>query len=331
MKVPKLRRTWPAFGALLVSGAGLAQPGLASSNTPPPGQLRTAGDSAPDIETLVNAVELQERRAQGAIRSIEREQAQLRLRTIARGRAYVRLTRAGLMPAGSGIKRLVDHASKVEGLRRALQRDLERAEELSKLKIQWIEKSEQLRARRLPLEDQQRAMARNQAALASAEDRRLAFERAFLHSGGTSHTAIYGAGVGPGSNADTASGFAALRGTLPFPLTGRSEITIARRRGASGPGLEMRAPLGSPVRCVFPGRVAFADEYSDYGKTVILDHGDGYFTVSANLNVIDVRVGDDVGASNRIGSVGNLGHGPLLYFEIRKGTDTLNPAEWFGI
>jgi septal ring factor EnvC (AmiA/AmiB activator) len=93
----------------------------------------------------------------------------------------------------------------------------------------------------------------------------------------------------------------------------------------------MRVPLGSPVRSVFPGRVAFADEYSDYGTTVILDHGDGYFTVSANLKVIDVRVGDDVGASSRIGSVGDTGEGSLLYFEIRRGTDTLNPAEWFGI
>lgn len=316
-------RKWPALSALLVTGAGLAQPATRAS-------VATSTHDG-DIDAILSSVQMEERRAENAINSVEREQEKLRLRTIARGRAYVRLTRAGLMPAGSGIQRLVDHASKVEGLRRALQRDLQRAEELSKLKIEWIQKAEQLRSRRLPLQDQQRAMARNQVALASAEDRRLAFERAFLRSGAPAHTAIYGAGVGPGSTADAVTGFAALRGTLPFPLTGRSEINIARRRGASGPGLEMRVPLGAPVRSVFPGRVAFADEYSDYGKTVILDHGDGYFTVSANLRVIDVRVGDDVGASSRIGSVGDLGQGPLLYFEIRKGTDTLNPAEWFGI
>jgi len=310
-------KNWLTLAAFLISGAGLAEP---AAPTP-----------APDIDALVSSVELEEHRAESTISKIEREQEQLRLRTIARGRAYVRLTRAGLMPAGSGIQRLVDHASKVEGLRRALERDLARADELSKLKVRWLEKVGQLRARRLPLEDQRRAMAENQIALQSAEDRRLAFERAFTSSGGTPHTTIYGAGIGPGTSADTSAGFAALRGTLPFPLTGRSEITIARRRGASGPGLEMRIPLGAPVRSVFPGRVAFADEYSDYGKTVILDHGDGYFTVSANLKVIDVRVGDDVGASSRIGSVGDTGQGSLLYFEIRQGTDTLNPAEWFGI
>jgi septal ring factor EnvC (AmiA/AmiB activator) len=322
LKVRNALRKWPALSALLVAGASWAQVD-APASSPATGST--------DIDALLTSVELEERRAENAIHAVEREQERLRLRTIARGRAYVRLTRAGLMPAGSGIKRLVDHASKVEGLRRALQRDLARADELSKLKIQWIQKSEQLRSRRLPLQDQQRAMARNQVALASAEDRRLAFERAFVQGGGTAHTAIYGAGVGPGVDADATRGFAALRGTLPFPLTGRSEITIARRRSASGPGLEMHVPLGAPVRAVFPGRVAFADQYSDYGNTVILDHGDGYFTVSANLKTIDVRVGDDVGASTRIGSVGDLGQGSLLYFEIRKGTDTLNPAEWFGI
>ena len=104
------------------------------------------------------------------------------------------------------------------------------------------------------------------------------------------HTAVYGA---PSNGlAAPSAGFAALKGSLPFPLSGRSEIRAARRNG-SGPGLTMRAPGGSAVRAVFAGRVAFADAYADYATRVI-DHGGGYYTVSANLAEIQVKAGDDV-------------------------------------
>jgi septal ring factor EnvC (AmiA/AmiB activator) len=42
-------------------------------------------------------------------------------------------------------------------------------------------------------------------------------------------------------------------------------------------------------------------------------------------------VGDDVTAGARLGTVGDMGQGTMLYFEIRQGTDTVDPAEWFGI
>jgi septal ring factor EnvC (AmiA/AmiB activator) len=77
--------------------------------------------------------------------------------------------------------------------------------------------------------------------------------------------------------------------------------------------------------------VAFADDYADYGKTVIVDHGDRYYTVMGNLGSIDVRVGDELVASARVGTVGDGGRGALLYFELRAGTTALDPAEWFGL
>src|SRR5262249_14415956 len=144
------------------------------------------------------------------------------------------------------------------------------------------------------------------------------------------HTAVYGAS-GPSDPTLTVDGMAALRGRLPFPLAGRSEIQRARRASSDGPGLEMRAPRGTPVRSVFAGRVAFADTYADYGRTVIIDHGRRHYTVSANLDTIDVEVGDEIAAGARLGSVGDSGNGSRLYFEIRVGKDTVNPEEWFGI
>ena len=93
----------------------------------------------------------------------------------------------------------------------------------------------------------------------------------------------------------------------------------------------MRAPAGSPVRAIFPGRVAFADSYADYGRTVILDHGGGYYTLSANLGEIEVKVGNEVKGGGRIGTLGDGPAGSALYFELRIGQETADPAEWFGI
>jgi septal ring factor EnvC (AmiA/AmiB activator) len=174
-------------------------------------------------------------------------------------------------------------------------------------------------------------MAQARTALLAASDRALAFQRAFESSGPAQHTAVYGAGVGPSDPSELGTGFAAMKGRLPFPLPGRAEIRSARRSGADGPGLEMRVPRGSPVRAVYAGRVAFADTYAAYGKTVILDHGNSYYTVSANLEDVLVKAGDEVTAGTRIASVGDMGQGAMLYFEIRVGTDTVDPAEWFGI
>jgi septal ring factor EnvC (AmiA/AmiB activator) len=93
----------------------------------------------------------------------------------------------------------------------------------------------------------------------------------------------------------------------------------------------MRATAGAPVRSVAAGRVAFADSYADYGKTIIVEHGRRYYTVCANLGSIDVSVGDEIGAGERLGTVGDSGNGPRLYFEIRVGKDTVDPGPWFGI
>jgi septal ring factor EnvC (AmiA/AmiB activator) len=136
--------------------------------------------------------------------------------------------------------------------------------------------------------------------------------------------------------APSGGSFASLRGRLPSPVDapvargfGRvvdSETLTATFRK----GLEYAAPSGAPVRAVAPGRVRYAGRFRGYGKTVILDHGDGYFTVSAHLADTRVAVGDLVGGGDEIGEVGDTGslEGPLLYFELRRGGDALDPRDW---
>jgi septal ring factor EnvC (AmiA/AmiB activator) len=130
-----------------------------------------------------------------------------------------------------------------------------------------------------------------------------------------------------------------MKGRLPFPIAGRAEIRGVRRQGASGPGLEMSAPVGTPVRAVFSGRVAFADRYDPFGQIVILDHGNHYYTLMGDLGSIEVRVGDDLSSGAKIGTVGRRGGsddapkggGSALYFEVRHGSNTIDPGPWLGL
>jgi len=252
-------------------------------------------------------------------------------RTVTRGRVYVRLAKVGLLPVGGGFEALVDHAVRLERLRNAIGRDVKLERELNARRLALGKKLLEIEARRATLETEVQAMSAAHNALLSEQDRADAFTRAFSGGVGSSHTAVYGAGVGPSDATAASGGFASLRGRLPFPITGRSEIRTAQRAGSEGPGLEMFAPSGSVVRAVHAGRVAFADSYAAYGRTVILDHGGGYYTVSANLGTIDVKVGDDLPFGSRLGTVGAVDGAPRLYFEIRAGTATVAPAEWFGI
>jgi murein hydrolase activator len=307
--------------------AALAACAMPLSAAPAKDLRSSPAGSVADLERLLGELERDERALKKQLEEIGRQSDAAHGRTLARGRTYVRLVRAGLLPVGGGFEQVVDHASKIERLRRALGRDIELESVLTERRIETAKRLGEVRARRGPLEAQHRALAQARDVLLAAQDRALAFERAFSSS--PSHTAIYGGA--PADPSDSTSGFAGTKGRLPFPLPGRTEIHSARRPGTEGPGLEMRAPRGTPVRAVFGGRVAFADEYSAYGRTVIVEHGDGYYTVSANLDEIAVSTGDDVAAGSRLGTVGDTGGGALLYFEIRAGSDGLDPAEWFGI
>jgi murein DD-endopeptidase MepM/ murein hydrolase activator NlpD len=288
-------------------------------------------DLAGDVERRLGELTRQTQAGKVELERLGKETDSAHARTVTRGRVYVLLAKAGLLPIGGGFEALVEHAVRLERLRNAIGSDLKLERELSLRRVALGRQLLELEARRAALESEVRAIGAAHDVLLSEQDRANAFARAFSGGIGSSHTAVYGAGVGPSDSAPQASGFASLRGRLPFPITGRSEIRSAQRAGSEGPGLEMFAPAGSVVRAVQAGRVAFADSYAAYGRTVILDHGAGYYTVSANLAAIDVRVGDDLPSGSRLGTVGNSDGGARLYFEIRAGTKTLPPADWFGI
>jgi septal ring factor EnvC (AmiA/AmiB activator) len=296
----------------------------------------------PDIaDQALSSLQQDERTLRAELDSVAAKETSVKKRMFARGRVMYRLVRVGLLPVGGGFGSLLDHAIKMERSRRALDDDMAEFRALGDRKIALGRKLDELATRRAPLELEREAAAKARAILGEAEDRRRAFERAFETSTGAGdYVAVYGGGLGGplGPEPAGAEGFRGMRGRLPFPIAGRAEVRSVRRAGASGPGLEMLAPVGTPVRAVFAGRVAFADRYDPFGQIVILDHGDHYYTLMGDLSAIEVKVGDDLSAGAKVGTVGTRAAedsaksaSSALYFEVRQGANTIEPGPWLGL
>jgi murein hydrolase activator len=245
------------------------------------------------------------------------------------GRAYYKLTRVGTLPLGGGFNAFVSHAMRVERARRMVAGDVVAEQHVREHGAALAKSLERVARERVELASQRTTMAAARIAVEDEARRQQAFDHAFNESaGGSEYVAIYG---GSGAADSVAAGFGAARGRLLFPIAGRAEARIAQREGTGGPGVEIKAALGTQVRASYSGRVAFSDRYGPYGRLVILDHGDHYYTVSGNLASALVNVGDEVAAGAAIGTVGDEGRGPMLYFEVRHRTETVHPGPWLGL
>lgn len=133
----------------------------------------------------------------------------------------------------------------------------------------------------------------------------------------------------------TLPGLASNKGDLVWPTRGRilREFGLTRdKRGIelSNPGIDIEAKTGSDVLAAASGKVIYVNWLRGYGQFIILDHGQGYYTLYANLSDVLVDSGDRVKAGELIALAGDSGslEGPKLHFEIRHKKDQLNPVEW---
>ena len=95
-------------------------------------------------------------------------------------------------------------------------------------------------------------------------------------------------------------------------------------------GIGISAPIGTVVKSVSAGTVAYAGPMGTYGNTVILEHGGGDYSVYGSLDKIAVRKGTRVIKGQPLGTVGvsDPALGSHLHFEIRRGGPAVDPAEW---
>jgi septal ring factor EnvC (AmiA/AmiB activator) len=131
-------------------------------------------------------------------------------------------------------------------------------------------------------------------------------------------------------------GFAAARGRLEPPVAGAVVTPFGPREHPRfrtvtvSNGIEIRAAAGTEVRAVHAGRVVYAGWFRGYGKMLIVDHGDQFYTLYAHAAELYKAVGEAVARGDVVASVGDTGalEGPVLYFEIRQAGKPLDPADW---
>lgn len=129
-------------------------------------------------------------------------------------------------------------------------------------------------------------------------------------------------------------------GTLDWPVDGRVIYRFGTERQPNGTvlrwnGIGISAARGAPVRAVRAGTVVLAGPFEGYGPTVILSHGEGFYTLYLYLEDVGVVQGRDVGTGQVVGTVG--GHespeGPHIEFQVRtpgtSGTpQATDPLHW---
>ena len=108
-----------------------------------------------------------------------------------------------------------------------------------------------------------------------------------------------------------------------------SEFGERRKKGRIHEGIDLAAKPGTAIVASQNGRVSYSGWLRGYGRIVILTHDDGYQSLYAHNSKNLVKKGQWVKAGAKIAKVGSSGRstGPHLHFEIRKGTDPLDPLD----
>lgn len=117
-----------------------------------------------------------------------------------------------------------------------------------------------------------------------------------------------------------------------MPVAGELSSGFGPRHGRPHPGVDIRAPVGTPVFAAGAGVVVFAGRYFDYGLMVEIEHRDGSRARYAHLARFapGVRAGAVVRSGEEIGAVGRTGRttGANLHVELRRAGRPEDPWPW---
>ncbi|QFR32528.1 M23 family metallopeptidase [Ancylobacter sp. TS-1] len=117
-----------------------------------------------------------------------------------------------------------------------------------------------------------------------------------------------------------------------WPVRGRVISGFGPKPGGQqNEGINISVPEGTSVKAAEDGVVAYAgSELKGYGNLVLIKHADGWVTAYANNSALDVKKGDTVKRGQVIAKAGQTGNvtSPQLHFEIRKGSQPVDPSQY---
>jgi septal ring factor EnvC (AmiA/AmiB activator) len=232
-------------------------------------------------------------------------------------------------------QRLEQDATRKEGIRRNIEAKKREIEQEKSKKANYLVKVRQDKQQYLASLKQLQANAgRLQSMIQKLEARsRKAYSsKVRSKAGGTKAQP-----VSPRSVAVPNQGLGAQKGRLSLPVRGTIVDRYGRHKHPEfdsftvSNGISVSAPAGSPIHAVYDGEVIFADYFKGYGNMIIVDHGDGFFSLYAHASSMAKRVGAKVSKNEVLASVGDVdsSKGPMLYFEIRYQGKPVDPSPWF--
>lgn len=197
--------------------------------------------------------------------------------------------------------------------------------EFDTLALERLGLAEQLRTAEIRLLEMQGA----RDAAVAWEDQQAAREAAAAAARAVTTTAV------PSGAASRSGGSSALAsaGGATVPADGRVTSCYGSRWGTLHAGVDIAAPIGTPVHAPEGGVVLQAGPASGFGLAVSVQHRDGTITLYGHVNQFFVSPGQVVATGERIAEVGNRGQstGPHLHFEVHTGglyVNRTNPVPW---
>ena len=110
-------------------------------------------------------------------------------------------------------------------------------------------------------------------------------------------------------------------GLMPHPISGYKKFHA---------GIDIANRPGTPIFTTAKGKVEYVGTRGKLGRTVIVNHGNGFKTIYGHLNKYTVKKGQAVGRGDKIGEMGNTGYStaPHLHYGITLDSRSVNPSKY---
>tara|TARA_B100001250_G_C19779928_1_gene781403 strand:+ start:310 stop:1527 length:1218 start_codon:yes stop_codon:yes gene_type:complete len=129
--------------------------------------------------------------------------------------------------------------------------------------------------------------------------------------------------------------FRSMRGKLQWPTNGRIVKKYGNIRNPQtktitiNPGIDIKSKAKSSVKSVLDGVVSKIDFIPNYGSIIIIEHGEGYFSVYSNVDEIIINENDYIQSGQKIAQVSNATS--QLHFQVWSNAKSLNPEKWLRV
>ena len=125
---------------------------------------------------------------------------------------------------------------------------------------------------------------------------------------------------------------------LDKPVNGPLSSKFGVRRFFNGEernphaGLDFAVPAGTPIKTPANGKVILVGDYFFNGRTVFVDHGQGFISMFCHMSKIDVNVGQQLRRGDVVGKVGSTGRatGPHMHWNVSLNDARVDPAIFIG-